>query len=263
MVSSPPQKKLLTREFILSLVIAGLMAAVCLVGLSNMTGTYPTEQMLLSLAPNDPVNLLIGLPALLFTAWLGWRGKPLGLLLWPGALLYVVYAYVPYLVVMPFNLLYVGYLLLVLLSILTLFSLAKAVNHTQIQALVLGKVAERFGGGVLAAMGLLFGLRAIGGLFAGPVDPAELPVLVADLVISPIWMIAGVLLWRKRPFGYFFGGGALFQGACLFIAVIIFLPIQSRMFGIPLPITDLVVLAGMSLLTLIPFGLFVRGVLRG
>ena len=193
---------------------------------------------------------------------MGWRGKPLGLLLWPGALLYVIYAYVPYLVVMPFNLLYIGYLLLVLLSILTLFSLAKVVNHTQMQVRVSGKVAERFGGGVLVAMGLLFGLRAIGGLFASPVDPAELPVLIADLVISPIWILAGVLLWRRQPGGYFLGGGVLFQVICLFIAVIIFLPIQSRMFGLPLPITDLVVLAAMSLLALIPFGLLVGGVLR-
>ncbi len=58
--------------------------------------------------------------------------------------------------------------------------------------------------GALAGLGGLFFLRAAGLLGTAlvnrtPLPAAELGVSVADLLVTPIWIIGGVALWRKRP----------------------------------------------------------------
>jgi hypothetical protein len=50
------------------------------------------------------VNLLIGLPILLGSMWLARRGQLIGLFLWPGALLFVLYNDIIYVFAMPINL---------------------------------------------------------------------------------------------------------------------------------------------------------------
>jgi len=52
----------------------------------------------------------------LASVWFARRGSLLGLLLWPGALLYVLYTYALYLVGAPFGPLFLGYVLLAVVS---------------------------------------------------------------------------------------------------------------------------------------------------
>ena len=55
----------------------------------------------------DAYNLVVGLPILLASLWLARRGSFIGLLLWPGALFYMLYTYALYLVGAPFSALFV------------------------------------------------------------------------------------------------------------------------------------------------------------
>ena len=54
----------------------------------------------------DAFNLAVGTPLLLGSMWLARRGTLVGLLLWPGMLLYASYWYVIYVVGAPFSVLF-------------------------------------------------------------------------------------------------------------------------------------------------------------
>lgn len=76
-----------------SFLIAILMAVVSVAGLLFRTLMYPTDELVRTFVSNDVVNLFIGLPILVGSMMLAWRGKLTGLLCWTGALFYVLYIY--------------------------------------------------------------------------------------------------------------------------------------------------------------------------
>ena len=75
------------------------------------------------------------------------RGSLMGLLFWPGALLYTLYNYIAYAVAMPLTVQFVAYLALVILCVSTIFFLVTNIDALVIQERLGGAVAERFGGG--------------------------------------------------------------------------------------------------------------------
>jgi hypothetical protein len=248
-----------------SLVIALLIAALSVAGLLYQTSIYPTDELRKSFVSNDVVNLFVGLPILLGSMWFTRRGRLIGLLLWPGALLYVTYNYIAYAAAMPFTLPFVLYLALVALSVYTMFGLLSRMDSTAIQQRLNGAVPERFAGGVLVGFGGLFFLRGIGRVvsvltgqaaLAGP----EMAVLVADFLTMPAWIVGGALLWRRQAFGYLTGAGLLFQASMLFIGLLVFFVLQPFLTATPFPLKDFVMIFAMGLVCFIPFALFVRGV---
>ena len=195
------------------------------------------------------------------------RGKLIGLLFWPGGLLYVFYNYLAYLVGVPMGWPWLLYLPLVLASLTALLVLLRLIDGDTVRAGLQGKVHERFGGGALVLFGVFVVARDVGVLFSARTDTAidlalELPVIIADLVLSIAWIIVGVQLWRRRPVGYTLGPGLLFQGSMLFVGVIAYFLMQPLLAGTPLAVVDIIVLAVMSLLCLLPLALVVRGILR-
>ena len=250
--------------YALSLVVAGLMAAASLVSLLLQSAIYPTEELRRSFVPNDVVNLFIGLPILLGSMYMTWRGKLIGLLCWSGALFFVFYNYTAYVFAMPLNWAFLLHLILVVLSMYTLIGLIANIDRKAVQQRLSGSVLEKFAGGVLAGLGLLFSLRVIGIIVNAIANgtllaETELAVNIADFLITPAWIIGGILLWRRQAFGYVTGLGLLFQGSMLFIGLIIFLLLQPILTSAPFALVDVVVIFVMGLICFIPFALFVRG----
>lgn len=75
----------------MTLVVGILIAGMSLVGLVFPSSLYPSPEFVQSFRVNDASNLLIGLPGLLGSLWLVQRDRLVGMRLWPGALLYVLY----------------------------------------------------------------------------------------------------------------------------------------------------------------------------
>jgi hypothetical protein len=255
----------LTLIFAVSLVIATLMTIASVAGLLYQLIIYPTDELLQSFVPNDVVNLIIGLPILLCSMWLTWRGKLIGLLFWPGALFYVFYTYLVYVFGMPFNGAFLLHLTLVTLSAYTMIGLVACIDGKAVQNRLTGAVPERFGGGILAGLGLLLFLRVIFILVnmlinQMPVTETELALHVADFLISPATIIGGVLLWRHRSLGYVTGLGLLFQASMLFIGLIFILIIQPIITDTQFMLSDILAVFVMGLVCFIPLSLFVRGV---
>ncbi|NOH01814.1 MAG: hypothetical protein HND47_07555 [Chloroflexi bacterium] len=257
-----PITRSLSVEYTLSLITALLMAAMSVIGLFVPDALYQTEELRRSFLSNDIVNLFIGLPILLGSMAWARRGQLIGLLFLPGALLYVTYNYIAYAVAMPLTWQFIPYVLLVVLSGFIIYRLMTSLDGRSIQQRLNGKIPERFAGGVLAGLGALFFLRGIGQLVQASITGPELAVIIADLLITPLWVIGGILLWRKKPLGYISGAGLLFQASMLFVALLVFFILQPVVAGVPFPTTDFIVVFVMGLVCFVPFGLFVRGMLR-
>lgn len=252
----------LSAVFTLSIVVAVMMTALSLAGLLFPMSLYPGEDLRQSFVSNDVVNLVIGLPILLGALWLLRRKHLLGLLGLPGALFYVTYNSIAYAAAMPLTWPFFIHLGLAILSAAAIFRLLSSVDGAAVQARLQGRVVERFGAGVLMGLGSLFFLRAVAEFFDGAVNWAAFGVLVADGLTTPFWILGGLYLWRKQPLGYVSGAGLLFQASMLFVGLLVFFILQPFVAGVPFPLEDFVVILVMGLLVFVPFGLFVRGLVR-
>ena len=155
--------------YTLSLVIALMVIITSVIGVLYQEKIYPTENLLHTFVPNDTLNLLAGLPFLLISIWLTWRGKLIGLLCWPGAIFYMIYVYFPYIICVPFNILFLPYLILFSLSIYTLIGIIVSIDGTDVSNQVSDTVPAKISGGILIGLGVLIILRQTG------------------LIINPTW----------------------------------------------------------------------------
>ena len=226
---------------------------------------YPTDELLRAFISNDVVNLLIGLPIMFISILLAMRKQLLGLLLWPGALFYVLYNYMIYVLAMPFNIAFFLHLILVTLSLYTTIILVETIDGNKIQRQLAGKVHEKIAGVILVGMGFLFLLQVVGVMVTSLVNQTlitemDLALHVSDFLISPALVIGGILLWRRKEFGYVSGFGLLFQASMLFIGLIVFLIVQPLLTSTPFLLVDVLVVFIMGLVCFIPLILFVRGI---
>lgn len=264
--SQLPLKKDILNHQIGSLMVGIWMGVISLWGLIVPGSLYPSQVLVQSYRVNDAINLLVGLPALLISLWLVRRGRLIGLLFWPGALLYVLYNYLAYIFGIPFRWVSLNFVALVLLSAVLLVDLLRQIDHSAVQTRLSDKVPVRLAGWLLIIFGVGFFLRAVGPVLGALVDNTSLPVseagvLVADLVCSLLWAAAGLSLVRRRPFGYGSSLGFLYALSMLFLGLILLLLLQPVMTPAPFDLGSLVVILVMSLVCFIPFGLYVRGVL--
>ena len=188
--TSLPGSRRLTLAYASSLIIALLVAIASVAGLLYGNTLYPTEEMLLLKPPTDLFTLVVGLPLLLGSMWLARRGKLLGLLCWPGVLLYVLYIYVSYAIGVPFNVLFLVYVLLVALSAYTLIGLVASIDAAAVRQRLAGAVPERVAGGILVALAILFSLMNLAEIVAALTGPAPdyllaYPVWISDFIVSP------------------------------------------------------------------------------
>ena len=260
-----PVKRDITHIYVLSLIGVILMTAVSLGGLLYPSTFYPTDELLQSFFVNDMVNLVIGLPILLGSMWLARRGKLVGLLCWPGALLYILYNYIAYLFGIPFSLFTFVYLVLIVLSTYCSLDLLKSINKKSVQEQLSEGVPVRIAGWVLVGFGVMFTFRAIGMIAELSTHQTMFPtpdigVLVADIVISIFFIFSGGLLLQRNSLGYVSGLGLLFVASMLFIGLILVLLLQPVLTNAPIILVDVIVVFLMGLVCFIPFGFFAHKV---
>jgi hypothetical protein len=206
---------------------------------------------------------MIGVPILLGSIWLDRRGKYLGRLLWPGALMYTLYNYLAYVVALPISWLYVTYLLIVALSLYSLISAAANIDINTAKQRLNGKVPQRFAGGVLLLLGgfvfiRVFAVIASAQLGTSVIEITDRSLLLADALLAPAWILGGFLLWKKRALGYAASLALLFQGSMLFLGLIIVLALQPIFTEASFPLADILVVAAMGLICFVPLFSFLR-----
>ncbi len=249
-----------------SLLIGLLMLGVSLVGLISPNKVYPTVELRNSFLANDVVNLGIGLPILLFSMRYAQRGRLVGRLLWPGALLYVLYNYLAYLFGAPVGVVTIGYFILVVLSAYLIYCLIKEIDGKAVRQRLEKVAPVRSEGLIMILFGAVFLFRAFNRLFqaamgSAALQPPEIGVLVADSIVSILWIVGGVMLLRRMNLGFVCGLGLLFAASMLFVALVVFLLLQPLLTGAPFALADVVVVLVLGLVCSIPFILFLRGVM--
>jgi hypothetical protein len=258
----------LTLAYASSLIISLLVGVVSIAGLLFGTTLYPTEEMLLLKQPTDFFTLVVGLPLLLGSIWLARRGSLLGLLCWPGVLLYVLYIYVSYAIGVPFNVLFLAYVVLVALSAYTLIGLVASIDAAAVRQRLASVVPERVAGGILVGLAILFTFMNLADIVDALTSPAldyllDYPVWIADsAVVAPAWLIGGLLLWQREALGYVAGAGLLLLGCMLFVGVIFALIFPAFYVASPVDVTGIAFILVVGLICFVPFGLFARGIVK-
>jgi hypothetical protein len=214
MPAALPIRRDLRAAYLASLLVAAGITLVSVIGLARAPGGfYDSTQSVLVSQGADAANLLVALPILLASMWLAHRGSLVALLLWPGALCYLLYAYLPYLIGAPFTPLVFGYVLIVVAAVVALTWVVASSDGDQVRAEFLPAPARQVGIALVVVAVL-----AYAGLLATAVDALSGPAndatwrghWVADWVLgTPILLLGGVQLWRGTPLGYLAAPGLL------------------------------------------------------
>lgn len=251
--------------YLLSLIVALFVALVSIIGLLYKDSIYLSEDLLQTFIPNDIINLSIGLPFLLISLLLTKRGKVIGLLCWPGALFYILYIFLPYVLSVPFNILFLPYLIILSLSIYTLIGIIVSIDQNAIKNKLIENIPNKTFGGILVGLSVFIIIRQVALIINAIlnnsiIDQQELAVWIDDLIIgSPIMLIGGYFLWKKRPLGYTVGAGLFISYTLLSFALIPFLVIQSYLRNTAIDLIGIIILLIMTMICAIPFFYFVKG----
>jgi hypothetical protein len=177
---------------------------------------------------NDLVTLALAVPVLATGLLLDQRDYVLGRLLWLGGLGYGAYNYAFYLFGAALNVFLPLYIVLVLLSVVSLILALARTEPGAAAARFSPHTPVRLIGGYLVFVALGLSMVWLGMwaayVFANrptPVTPDAFKVVAAlDLsVMVPALATGGLLLWRRRPWGYVIAAIAGIQGS-LYLAVL-------------------------------------------
>ncbi len=199
--------------YILSVVIAILMAAASAAGL--FTHLYRDNTLVTAAwRGNDLVTLFVAVPLLVTAMILARRGSRRALLVWMGMMGYALYNYLFYLYGAAFNECFLVYVALFTLAIYALILGLSNVDIDAIGGSFSPRTPARWISGYMLFFGLMLGAievsRALSIFFTGQVHEDIIKtghptgvVYATDLsILIPALIVAAVLLWRRRPWGY-------------------------------------------------------------
>ncbi len=270
MSSAFPIKRDLTLAFVASIAVALMMTVASVAGLIAGSTIYAAidPKLFPLFVGQDALNLIVGLPILIGSIWLARRGSVIGLLLWPGALFYVVYDYGYYVLGAPFNWLFIPYLALMTVGMYAAIAVVVSIDADAIRERLAGSVPRRAVGGFLTGLAILFTTLwtalNVSALTSGtPLDPIARVVTIMDLTLQlPALFLGGILLWRGASIAYVVAPGLLLQAAAYLAGLSAITVLQEVLIGAPI---DLVAVAPgfvVAAIALTVIGGFVRAAAR-
>lgn len=191
--------------------------------------TYDSVSIVAQAVAQDWVTLLLGIPLLGVSAWLFAQGRLRGQLLLTGTLGFFLYTYASYAFGSAYNELFLVYVALFSLSLFAFVLAMMSIDVVQLTDRFSERLPRRLIAGFLFLLGgflLLAWLgRIVPGLLSG--EPplglesnTTLFIQVLDLgLIVPVAFLTGVLLWRRRAWGYLLASIVLVKGFTLSISV--------------------------------------------
>jgi hypothetical protein len=205
----------------MSVCVAVLMTVASLAGIVDANRVYVgLDRGLLTLfIGQDVLNLLVGVPILLASMWLARRGSVTGLLMWPGALFYVLYDYGYYVLGGPFNGFFLAYIALMTLSAYSMIAVVVSLDAVAVRSQLATAIRPRAIGGFLVGLAILFTAlwsALVASALIGGTEFGLVPRVVTTLDLTlqlPALFVGGVLLIRRHPLGYVVAPGLLLQAS--------------------------------------------------
>lgn len=178
---------------------------------------------------SDLITLFFAIPLLLISLILSNKGSFMGRLLLAGTLGYFLYTYMSYTFLWMYNPLFIVYVLLMSASLYSFVLCLMSFDIPQLPSMFSSKLPVKFLGGFQ-----LFVAFAIGMLWLGKIAPSILSGTVpaglehyTTLVIQgmdlglvvPAATISGILLIKKKPFGYLLSSVIILKGITMLAAI--------------------------------------------
>lgn len=198
--------------------VAAAAAALSFFFASLLTGTPVGNGCLRGTAL---VMLAVGLPALAAAMVATAHGSARGLVVWLGALAYLIYQAVMFCFATPVNSLFLVYVSYLGLSVWSIVALLRATSLSSFGARISPRIPARFIAGFALTLGVanayLWLSQILRALLRG--DPTSLvqdtglltnPVFVQDLALwLPLLITAALAMWQKRTWGHLVTGAML------------------------------------------------------
>ncbi|MBO9394836.1 hypothetical protein [Caldilinea sp.] len=236
----------------------------------NARGLYywDTVSSAAQMQANDLVTLVLGLPLLAISFWLTQRGSLRGRLLLAGTLGFILYTYITMTFGAHYNALFLVYVALFSLSLFVFVLVMISFDLETLPAHFSAKLPRGWIAGLLffaAAFLTLAWLGRIAAAFAPGAVPAlenttSMFIQAMDLgLIVPVCILAGVLLLRRRPWGYLLASVGLTKFLTLGVAVSL-MGLNMARVGAPISIVELGIFPIITLLNLIMAIVLLRNV---
>jgi hypothetical protein len=187
----------------------------------------------------DYVTLFLGVPLLLFSLYLSRKGLLKGHLLLTGTLGYFLYTYVSYSFLSMYNSMFLVYVLLMSTSFFAFTLAMMSFEITNLPLFFKAKLPVKFIGGFLLFASFVFGMMWLGKIVqplinhtptVGIEHYTTLVIQALDLgFVVPVGFVAGILLIKRKPFGYLLASVIIIKDITLLTALsaMIFLQIQA------------------------------------
>jgi hypothetical protein len=228
---------------IMSVLILALMAVQAVCGLW-IAGVYrDPPEVVAMLRGYDLVTLVVVVPALALSVLPPWRDTRGARLVWLSVPAYGVYNYAFYVFATAFNTLFLVHVAVFALCVFTLAIGLSTVDTAGIAAGFHARTPVRVVGAVLVVLATtLAGMWVVntvrfavtGALphesyLVAPITVTHLGYVLDLALFAPACALAGVLLWRRRPWGYVLGAVVLLFGTVYQLCYLAALAFQSWM----------------------------------
>lgn len=236
----------------------------------NARGLYywDTVSSVAQMQANDLVMLVLGLPLLAISFWMTLRGSLRGRLLLAGTLGFILYTYITMAFGAQYNALFLVYVALFSLS---LFAFVLVMMTFDLPALP-SHFSEKLPRGWIA--GLLFFTAAFLtmawlGRIAATFKPGAVPPLenttsffiqAMDLgIIVPACLLSGILLLRRKPWGYLLTSVGLMKFLTMGAAVSL-MGLNMMRVGVTVSVIELVIFPAITLANLVMVGVLLKNI---
>ena len=221
----------LTTAWVLTALLLGLMVVQSLLGLV-VDGLYPEQTWAVAaLRGNDLVTLVVAVPLLAGATLSSWRRpSTASVVVWLAMLFYGVYNYAYYAFGAAFSDVFLLHVAALAVSAYALLMLGTSVDAEVVAlgvragpwARVVAVFTGLVGAALVGAWGTMSVRYALTGALPEDVMPPEAVHLVYALdlaVLAPAFLVAGVLLWRRVPWGAVLAAAVNVSGA-VYLAVL-------------------------------------------
>jgi len=177
---------------------------------------HMSEDVAIQGIAQDYITLFIGIPLLLISLFLMWKGSLRGRFILAGTLGYFFVTFLFYLIMGMYNKLFLAYAFLMGASFFSFALTIMSFDLNELSDIFSHKTSEKFAGGFLIfnafAITMLWLKIVIPPLINGTIYPEQLQHYTTLIVqgmdlglLLPIGAVSGVLLIQKKPLGYLLG----------------------------------------------------------
>ncbi|WP_372994240.1 hypothetical protein [Lutispora sp.] len=205
----------------------------------------------------DIVTIVLGVPLLVISLFLALRGSLKGRLLLTGTLGYFLYTYISYVFLWMYNPMFIVYVILMSASFFSFILLMMSFDISTLASAFNEKLPVRFLGGFqiffAIALCLLWMKKIIPTITNGtiPLGLEHYTTLVIqglDLgFIVPIALLSGVMIIKRKPFGYLLSSIIIMKGFTMGAALTAMI-ISQYLAGVSMSIIEIIMFPMLSLL---------------